>query len=109
MSIGITHFAVGGMLSYLVWRTVSRERRLDALVIVLGGLWAMLPDVNKVAQQPTADALHRSVLANVFWGHQLLDTADPDDELTVGVIALVFLLHIVVVGTVSQFGGSQRE
>lgn len=68
--------------------------------MVISGLWAMLPDFNKLSTHEAAQAAHDSLAANVFWFHHLLDsleTAYPEVEGTVALIVLFYMALLVSV------------
>ena len=68
--------------------------------VLLGGGWAMLPDVHWVAPlyAPELKALHSSVFTNIFWFHQTLDVVDPTDSYTVAALALGAFILVVSLG-----------
>lgn len=96
MSLAITHFATGAALALLISHWASIEDH-DALVMVLGGIWAMVPDLEKIHADGVLSALHDSVLANVFAFHRALDVGDPGDSITMGIKAVAVLLVAVAI------------
>jgi hypothetical protein len=94
--LGVTHFAVGATGGTLLTESgdVAYHKRLP--LIVSSGIFAMLPDSNKIVNTRAADVLHDTVLSNLFWFHGALDaleTAYPELE---GAVALLFLLCAAV-------------
>lgn len=83
MSLWGTHFAVGAVCTaiavFLVAPTVSGRY----LVIIGGGLWAIVPDVHWLyppLREVTKPIIHDSSLADLFWFHGTLDALDPADS-----------------------------
>ncbi|RDI69615.1 hypothetical protein [Halopelagius longus] len=102
MSLAITHFVVGATATMLVVIFFLPRVRFPRTLMVLGGLWAMIPDLNKVVPSELGfvDAVHDSAWANVFWAHHFLDTVDPSDTTKAAVLALAvfFLVSLVAEG-----------
>lgn len=102
MSLAITHFAVGASATVLVVTFFLPRIRFPRSLMVFGGLWAMIPDLNKgvPGQFGFADAIHDSSWANVFWAHRFLDVTDPTDttQAAVGALALFFVVSLVAEG-----------
>lgn len=102
MSLAITHFVVGASATMLVVTFFLPRIRFPRTLMVLGGLWAMLPDLNKVVPSEFGfvDAVHDSAWANVFWAHHFLDTVDPADttKAAVGALAFFFVVSLVAEG-----------
>lgn len=89
--LAVTHFALGAAGGALLGLNVSPEKRVP--LVVLSGLWAILPDGNKLLPGELTHAAHDSVLANIFWLHPTLDTfetAYPEVEGALALAALVF-------------------
>ncbi len=69
--------------------------RFKRTLILLGGIWALIPDIYKLAPiyelAPAAaermHAIHGSAIANLFWFHRTLDVHDPTDAYLVTVVA----------------------
>lgn len=68
-------------------------------IAVLGGVWAMVPDVHWVAPVYAAEpkAAHGSVLADLFWFHRTLDRLDPTDSKAVAAVLLALLFAVTFV------------
>ncbi|MFC6823398.1 hypothetical protein [Halopelagius fulvigenes] len=101
MSLAITHFVVGATVTMLVVTFFLPRVRFPRTLMVLGGLWAMIPDLNKIVPGlGFVDAVHDSAWANVFWAHHFLDTVDPSDTTKAAVVALAafFLVSLVAEG-----------
>ena len=125
MAIG--HFAVGTggtmiLFHMLPLRIRFKMRIAQVFIMVLGGLWAMLPDVAKFSnfmqyfndnywtkinlfhQIKPPDltvfinlmrAFHDSRWANIYFFHQLMDTIDNNDNVLVsGVLVLIMALIV---------------
>lgn len=82
MSFAIGHFAVGAAAMTLVVGVVAPRFRFKGTLIVLSGLWAMVPDAYLAAPNHLEwlEAIHNSSQANLFWFHRALDVADPTDS-----------------------------
>ena len=54
---------------------------VQATLILLGGVWAMVPDVYWITSGYTEpiQAIHDTALANLFWFHRTLDVLDLRD------------------------------
>lgn len=93
MAIG--HFAFGftaTVVVLVVFGLYRRIRRLG-LVGVLGGLWAMVPDVGMLL--PGNPALDHAPWVNVFWFHYFLDTNAVTDSLRGDVLFLALMTGTV--------------
>jgi hypothetical protein len=91
--LGITHFAVGAAGGTALNGKLGRDR---LVVPVASGIFAMLPDSNKIVNTRAADVLHDTILSNLFWFHgalDLMETGHPEIE---GAVALLFLLCAAV-------------
>lgn len=126
MSMAIGHFAVGAsatMVAYqmLPLRTRMKMRIAQFFIFALGGLWAMLPDLNKftgimrhlndnywmkikplqgtILSDLTGiinriEALHDSKWANVFFLHRLMDIIDKNDSLLISGILIFIMMSV---------------
>lgn len=96
----IAHFSVGAGLTTLLITLGPGSVRNPRTTMVLGGLWAMLPDIHWVL--PIFDALiltiHSSVVANIFWFHPALDALDPGDSMTTAALVFTGFLTAVAFG-----------
>lgn len=110
MSLGVTHFAVGATLTVLVETYLVPNVPYPRTIAILGGLWAMVPDANKVSPvfRSELSALHSSPLADVFWFHRSLDLADPGDTVAVAVVSLVVLFVATVVSERRSYRALRR-
>lgn len=101
MSLAITHFVFGASATMLVVTFFLPRMRFPRTLMVLGGLWAMVPDVGKVVSAfGFVDAVHDSTWANIFWAHHFLDVIDPADttKAAVGALAFFFVVSFVAEG-----------
>ena len=95
MSLALAHFAVGATGTTLLLAPLPVRVRCERTLILLGGIWALLPDIYKLAPihelAPVAaermHAIHGSAVANLFWFHRALDVRDPTDAYLVTVVA----------------------
>lgn len=90
MSLAITHFAVGGILSTIVLLYLLPPTRYARSLVLLGGVWGMIPDLHQISPVFTAQlrAYHHSPFANIFWLHETLDVIDPGDSTILATLAL---------------------
>ena len=97
MSIAIAHFAVGAALTTLVVAALAPDCRYPRTAVLLGGGWAMLPDVHWVS--PVAEELlyrfHGTpIVTDLFWFHGTLDRVDPGDSKAVAAVAIAAFLVV---------------
>lgn len=90
MSLAITHFAFGAGMTVIVVTLLLPPVRYPRTLMVLGGVWAMVPDLNKFVPVRLADVVHDGAWANLFWAHGFLDATDPADTTHAAVVALAF-------------------
>lgn len=99
MSLAITHFAFGAaMTALLVWVLAPGHRHRTTL-IVLGGLWALVPDLHYILPPRYAESfqgIKHTVVGDVFWFHATFDRLVQGEGTRVGgAVALGFLLVVV--------------
>jgi hypothetical protein len=103
MSFAIAHFAVGAAFATLLVGIVAPRSRLKITAILLRGIWAMIPDLEKVA--PTyadrLDIVYNVFSMNLFWFHGTLDVVDPDDSAVVAAAAVGVWLAVTIAVEVS--------
>lgn len=99
MSMGVTHFAVGATLTILVVTYLVPDVPYPRTVAILGGIWAMIPDAQKLSPvlQSELWKLHYSPLADVFWFHRWLDVVDSGDSVVVAAASLLGLFAVTVI------------
>jgi hypothetical protein len=94
MSIAIAHFAVGAGLTALVVAAFAPRIWCARTLSLLGGVWAMVPDLHWVS--PVAHrqliALRTSAWGDLFWFHRALDLLDPADSKAVGAACVAFFV-----------------
>jgi hypothetical protein len=99
VSLAITHFAFGALCATLLLAYLPVRTRYGFTVVIVSGVWAMLPDFWRVT--PVGEALFRelghSILGNVFWLHTVLDGADVSDSHYVGAAMLGAYLLVSVI------------
>jgi hypothetical protein len=105
VSYAITHFALGASCTLLallafVPRAERRRPRFRPLPLaVVGGVWAMAPDVHHLHEplwDVTKPVIHDTGLANVFWFHGVLDTFDSPHSYVTAAASLAVLLTLSV-------------
>lgn len=100
MSLAITHFALGMALTTIFVQTVASDTRFRMSLGVLGGLWALIPDLHYLLSGRPAIlfGLKHTIIGNAFWFHATLDTFDQGrGSRRVAAVALGFLLVTIVV------------
>ncbi|WP_459192997.1 hypothetical protein [Halosimplex sp. J119] len=96
MSLAIAHFAVGAACTAVVL-TVLPDAPFQRTLVVIGGIWAMIPDAWRflpVTAGEYAHEFHATPLANLFWFHNVLDRVDVGDSNATGVVLLAGLLCV---------------
>lgn len=95
MSLAVTHFALGAGLMQLVLVLAQSRIRYRESLVVLSGLWALVPDahyVSPVFQGPLSQ-IKFTVVGNLFWFHSFLDSVQQGEGTRRGAaLALGFLL-----------------
>lgn len=91
--LGIAHFAVGATGGIILNQKLEKDR---LIVPVVSGIFAMLPDANKIVNTRAVDALHDTIFSNVFWFHGMLDAAETGYPEIEGAVALLLLLCAAV-------------
>lgn len=94
MSLDVAHFAFGAAMTSLVITLFIPTVWYPRGLVVIGGIWAMLPDIHWISPVAQAHlrAFHASIWADVFWFHRTLDRLDPTDSKRVAAGFLVFFL-----------------
>lgn len=98
MSLALAHFAIGATLTTLCVTYLIPGVRARSL-IVLGGVWAMLPDIWRITPRYQFEirVFHASPWADIFWFHATLDRVDPmDSQVFAFGMLLVFLVITVI-------------
>jgi len=99
MSMALTHFSIGAIISLLIFRAIDYRSdrvgindylRYDIIVAIIGGLWALIPD-NRVLHGGIEE-LFGFMLCNIFFLHCLLDELDSKDSYIVSLISFGLLL-----------------
>ena len=102
MSMAIGHFAFGAgtvLAGYQLSRPeIRRKGPSKWLVAIVGGLWAMFPDLAKFVDG--LEGFHDSLWANVCFFHQILDRIDTYDSILGGAILVgymgVFIVSLLI-------------
>ena len=82
MSQALAHFAIGAMRMTLLLALAPVRVRFKQTLILLGGIWALLPDIYQLAPTYTTwmEVIHDSTAGNLFWLHWMFDLHDPTDS-----------------------------
>ena len=123
MSLAIGHFAVGTSVTIAAYQILPLRIRMKLrvaqfFIYILGGLWAMLPDLSQYTGTMhylndnywtkiglfeetiladftvlinRIDALHESNWANIFFLHRLMDIVDRNDSILISGILVLFM------------------
>ena len=104
MSQALTHFAIGAAGTTLVLSLLRGPVPFNRTLVLLGGMWGMVPDVYWIAPNYAGSikAIHDTAFVNLFWFHRTLDIVDPSDT-NIGA-ALAVLLWISLTVTVEVVG-----
>lgn len=94
--LGVAHFALGATGGTLLTEAGDVDSHQRLPLIVSSGIFAMLPDGNKMVNTRAADALHDTVLSNVFWFHGAVDAAETGYPELEGAVALLLFLCAAV-------------
>lgn len=99
MSLWGVHVGVALLITTPLLYVSKPRRGARWAILAASGFWAIVPDLYWVFPRlrpilkPT---VHDTALANLFWFHGWIDTADPQDSpvlsLSVGLLALVVVL-----------------
>ncbi|MFB6150193.1 MAG: hypothetical protein ABEJ40_00155 [Haloarculaceae archaeon] len=98
MSLAIAHFAVGAVCMALVL-TAAPPVPFQRSLVVLGGIWAMVPDGWRFLPTHSgayAHDFHASGWANLFWFHNALDRADVGDSTGTGALLVAVFFGVTV-------------
>ena len=117
MSLAVTHFAFGAAMTAIVVWAIAPGHRYRTTLAVLGGLWALVPDLHYVLPAAFAGpfrGIKETVLGDVFWFHATMDGLVQGEGTRIGAgVALGFLLVVVVVSEWTErsvvVGGSERQ
>jgi hypothetical protein len=105
MSFAITHFAVGAAVATLVLGVVAPRSRFKGTAIMISGVWAMIPDLEKIA--PTyagrLEVVYDLFSTNLFWFHGTLDVLDPNDSTVVAAAAVGVWLLVTLTVEISGY------
>ncbi|MFC7141319.1 hypothetical protein ACFQMA_15955 [Halosimplex aquaticum] len=96
MSLAIAHFAVGAACTGVALTLLPRIP-FQRTLVVLGGIWAVIPDAWRFLPASAggyAHDFHATAWANLFWFHNVLDRADVGDSHATGVVLLGGLLCV---------------
>lgn len=98
MSMAIAHFAFGAGMTALVIAFLLPRVEFPRLLILFGGGWAMVPDVNKLSDSATLDAIHSHQIVDIFWLHWTFDTyIDPNDSWVIAAVLFGFFIASMMV------------
>lgn len=101
MSFAIAHFSLGAIISLMLYRIFSRGIenyiQYDIIVVTLGGVWAMIPDISLIYD--SLDNFFKGFSCDIFFFHCILDTIDPDDSIIVS--GLLFGLFLIIINLIT--------
>lgn len=97
MSTALAHFTFGATLTTLLVTYLIPCVRPRPLIL-LGGVWATLPDVWRIMPLYRFEMriFHASPWADVFWFHATLDRVDPMDSQRFAFAMLLIFLVVTV-------------
>jgi hypothetical protein len=107
MAQAIGHFAFGVGATYLLVVVTGRPATPDTrwLLGLVGGLWALLPDIHWFL--PFGRAFHRSRWSTLFWFHHQLDLVATRDNARL--LSIPLLGFMFVAATALWWVNSNRE
>lgn len=90
MSLALGHFAIGAIGMTLLSALAPFRVRFKQTLVLLGGIWALLPDIYQLAPTYTEwmQVIHDSAAGNFFWFHRTLDVLDPTDSYLITALAV---------------------
>lgn len=99
MSLAIAHFSVGAAMTTLLITVFFPEIPYPRTVIVFGGGWALIPDIQKISPvgQDRLYTFHESHWADVFWFHRTVDVIDSGDTELFAAGALAVFIVITMI------------
>ena len=99
MSRALAHFAIGAMGMTLLLALVPVRVWFKQTLILLGGIWALLPDIYQLAPTYTEwmEVIHDSAAGNLFWFHRMLDLLDPTDSYLVAALAIGVWIAVTII------------
>lgn len=108
--MALTHFAFGAICATVIVTYLLPNLKYSRTVIMASGLWAMLPDFHQVAPifETQFRAVHDSVMANVFWFHQLFDLADRHESRRLAAVMLGVLILVTLLAEERQYSPTER-
>lgn len=110
MAMALTHFAFGAICATLIISYLLPDLKYARTVIMTSGLWAMLPDFHQVAPifETQLQAIHGSVLVNIFWFHQLFDLADSNESRRLAAVMLGVLILVTLLAEERHYPPDER-
>lgn len=110
MSMAVAHFAVGATVTLLVVTYTLPRVRYPRALTMLGGIWAMVPDVHWVAPVYAAElkALHATPLANLFWFHRAMDAVDATDSRSFAAVLVALLFAATLLAERREYRALER-
>lgn len=105
MSQALAHFSIG-FGSFLVLTTLLNiETKPHTLSYAVGsGIFALVPDLHHILPNYSElyfNIFHESIIANLFWGHQIMDSLDPSNSNYVLFLCLMYMCLSVILREIS--------
>ena len=101
MSLVLSHFAIGAIMTALLVHLWIPTYAYRGVVIVLGGIWGLIPDLHGVL--PWFDhwfrRLDASHWADIFWFHRTMDRLEDGPGSPRVALTLTILLIAIIVAT----------
>jgi len=100
MSMALAHFAFGAAMTTLLITFFLPAVRYPRTLLLVGGGWAMLPDLHWVSPVFTQQlhTIHQTSLwTDLFWFHRTLDQVDPTDSKAIAALFLGFFILATVI------------
>ena len=100
----IAHFTVGISIALLILTFVDWRVSREFVLIFLSGFWGVIPDFHWILRRSgfqgiatTWKTFHQSDWANLFWFHQIMDSAETGQKDFEAAISLLVLGVSVIV------------
>lgn len=98
--MAISHFAFGASMTGLLFWLFCPRLRYGRSLVLLGGVWAMIPDAHHVTPlfKSQLRAIHDSQWMDLFWAHRFFDRVDPTDsaEYAMAMLGFLFVVSILL-------------
>lgn len=111
--IPIGHFAFGAAMTTLLVTLFLPSVRHPRLLAVMGGFWAVVPDIGRVVAEPMLVEFPMLHGADIFWLHHTLTViVDPNESYWFASVMIVILIVATITAEIREtpwgVGGAPR-